>query len=59
MDRAEMISRVAQAWASMNGKAEAFDRCREDPWIDLSQGYVYMGHMADAEELLKRAGLIE
>lgn len=56
-----VVERFARAWASMDGKAEAFDRERGQPIPDLnemeSSGWTghYVGYMEDARELLKRA----
>lgn len=56
-----IIERFARAWASIDGKVEAFDRERgqmapdkEDWERDGFTGH-YMGYMAEAAELLKRA----
>lgn len=49
-----LIEQVARAWASIDGKAELFDSEKE------ADGYgtgVYMGYVAEADELLKRSGL--
>lgn len=56
-----IIERFARAWASIDGKVEAFDRergkpipAKDDMERDGFTGH-YVGYMADAEELLKRA----
>lgn len=53
-----VIERVARAWASMDGNAAAFDRCKEDAEREKVEGR-YRGYMADAEELIRRAGIKE
>ena len=55
-----VVERFARAWASIDGKVEAFDRERGVPIPDDIEavGFTghYLGYMAEAEELLKRAG---
>ena len=57
-----IVERFARAWASIDGKAEAFDRERGKPIPDIEDmddsGFTghYVGYMEDAKELLKRAG---
>lgn len=57
-----IVERFARAWASIDGKAEAFDREKGKPMPDPeeweAEGWTghFDGYMAEAEELLKRAG---
>lgn len=51
----EIVEAFARAWASIDGKGERFDECKENPEAEEHYGY-YEGYMADARELLKRAG---
>lgn len=57
-----VIERFARAWASIDGKSAEFDRERGKPIPykdDIEEeGWTghYVGYMAEAEELLKRAG---
>lgn len=44
---------VAEAWASIDGRLEAFRACKADPTREETEGR-YGGYMADAEELIKR-----
>lgn len=55
---AGMIERIARAWASIDGKVDLFDACKAAPKREQTEGY-YGGYMAEAEELAKRAGLLE
>lgn len=50
----ELTGKVARAWASIDGKAELFDK--ENGCTRYGTG-TYVGYMADAEELLRRSGL--
>ena len=52
----EIVEKVARAWASIDGKADDFDKCKADPDLDMAQGY-YMGYMEEAKELMKRSDL--
>lgn len=53
-----VVERFARAWASIDGKAEAFDRERGTAieYDDPSYTGHFEGYMAEAKELLKRAG---
>lgn len=44
---------VAEAWASIDGKLTAYQRCRNDPAVEAEMGH-YEGYLADAEELISR-----
>jgi len=46
------VEDVARAWASIDGKVGEFDKGRRDP-CEASGHYV--GYMAEAEELMRRA----
>lgn len=58
----EVVERFARAWASIDGRLADFDRERnlalppEEEWD--SEGWTghYIGYMAEARELLERAG---
>ena len=56
-----IIERFARAWASIDGKVDTFDRERGKPIPHMDdmkeEGWTghYVGYMAEAEELLKRA----
>ncbi len=52
----DAIEMVARAWASIDGKLEQFTNCKADDALDAIDGY-YMGYVADAEELIERAGV--
>jgi hypothetical protein len=43
---------VAEAWASVNGRAEIFAECRADAALDEERGY-YSGYVAEARELIR------
>lgn len=51
-----IVERFARAWASIDGKAEAFDRERDGMDYD-NPAYTghFEGYMAEAHELLVRA----
>jgi hypothetical protein len=57
-----IVERFARAWASIDGKAEVFDRERgmgipdHEDWEELKFTGHFEGYMAEAAELLKRAG---
>lgn len=57
-----IVERFARAWASMDGKVETFDRERglgipdQEDWKDMNFTGHFEGYMAEAAELLKRAG---
>lgn len=44
---------LAEAWASLSGKAEKFRQCKADPALDDTQGY-YHGYLCAADELARR-----
>ena len=53
-----VVERVARAWASMDGKADLFDKGKANPRWDLEEGPGhYAGYIADAEALIERANL--
>jgi len=45
---------VAKAWASIDGRLEGFEECKNNPEADEIDGH-YSGYLSDAEELLRRA----
>lgn len=53
-----IVERFARAWASIDGKSEAFDRERgiAPDYDDPEYTGHFEGYMAEARELLKRAG---
>ncbi len=53
-----IVERFARAWASIDGKTEAFDRERGGGMEYDDPAYTghFEGYMAEAKELLKRAG---
>lgn len=53
----EIVEKVARAWASIDGKAEAFDEGKKGFTEDLNVGGHYMGYMEEAKELLKRSDM--
>lgn len=55
----EMKERVARAWASIDGKLDKYERCREAPTFEyeIELGGYYNGYLADAEALIKRSGI--
>lgn len=59
---AEVVERFARAWASIDGRLEEFDRERnkalppEEAWESQEWTGHYIGYMAEARELLERAG---
>lgn len=54
----DLIERVARAWASIDGKAETFDREKAIVYPNWEgDSGTYEGYMTEAEELLKRSGL--
>jgi|GEM_PF-6640958 hypothetical protein len=59
----EMIERVARAWATMDGKADLFDREKGLPISehidDPTFTGAYEGYMEDARELMRRSELIK
>jgi hypothetical protein len=46
-------NKVAEAWASMDGRAGVFHLCRVDPISEIIAGR-YAGYMADAKSLIER-----
>ena len=54
----DLRHRVARAWASIDGKAELFNRCQVDPEFEDTAGY-YGGYLADADALIERADIKE
>lgn len=58
----EMIERVARAWATMDGKADLFDREKGLPISehidDPAFTGAHEGYMEEARELMRRSGLI-
>lgn len=58
----EVVERFARAWASIDGRLEDFDRERnkalppEEAWGSEEWTGHYIGYMAEARELLERAG---
>ena len=52
----EIVENIARAWASIDGKADFFDRGKADPDYDNDMGY-YMGYIEETKELLKRSGI--
>lgn len=58
----EVVERFARAWASIDGRLAGFDRERhkalppEEEWDSEDWTGHYIGYMAEARELLKRAG---
>lgn len=59
----EMIERVARAWATMDGKADLFDR---EKGLQISEHIddptftgAYEGYMEEARELMRRSDLIK
>lgn len=59
----EMIERVARAWATMDGKADLFDREKGLPISehidDPTFTGAYEGYMEEARELMRRSDLIK
>lgn len=53
-----LVERTARAWASMDGKAEAFDACKADPAREETEGR-YGGYLTEAKELLRRSGVAD
>lgn len=54
----DMIEAVARAWASIDGKLDAFEREREGmDYDDPKYTGHYEGYLAEAKELLARSGL--
>jgi hypothetical protein len=58
MNKSQMIEAVAESWASMDGKSDEFQRCKNDTDTDNILG-TFSGYMAEAEELLKRSKVID
>lgn len=60
-DPENLVERIARAWASMDGKVDAFDRENGMSVVDNygKDGFTghYAGYMEDAAELLRRAGV--
>lgn len=58
----EVVERFARAWASIDGRLAEFDRERnrplppEEEWDSEDWTGHYIGYMAEARELLERAG---
>ena len=58
----EVVERFARAWASIDGRLDEFDRERnrplppEEAWDGETWTGHYIGYMAEARELLERAG---
>jgi hypothetical protein len=52
----DFIENFARAWASMDGKAEEFDKCKADPQYDMGHGY-YMGYIEETREVFQRSGM--
>jgi hypothetical protein len=58
----EVVERFARAWASIDGRLEDFDRERKkallppEAWESEEWTGHYIGYMAEARELLERAG---
>jgi hypothetical protein len=58
----EVVERFARAWASIDGRLEDFDRERNralppaEAWETEEWTGHYIGYMAEARELLERAG---
>ena len=50
----ETIEALADAWASMNGKVDAFRAGKGAASLEDEPGGHYSGYMADAQEMLKR-----
>lgn len=48
------VEDLARAWASMDGKRDAFDAGRDKDIMEDEAGY-YAGYMCETEEILKRA----
>jgi phosphoserine phosphatase len=44
---------LAEAWASIDGKAEQFKSCKADSEAEDLMGF-YEGYLADAQEMIKR-----
>lgn len=54
---AKAIDALAEAWASIDGKAEIYQKEKADPNADvMAEGYqgVFMGYQSEAEELISR-----
>lgn len=49
----DFVECCAEAWASIDGYAEAFAACKADKARDDKEGR-YSGYMLDADELLRR-----
>lgn len=61
MDEDGLCESIARAWASMDGRQDLFDRERK---LSVSEAIdspsftgTYLGYMAEARELMRRAGL--
>jgi len=51
--------RIARAWASIDGKADVFDRERRVKGLSVHPDTgTYEGYMAEARELMKRSGIM-
>lgn len=48
------VEDLARAWASMDGKRDAFDEGRNKSVMEDKTGH-YAGYVVEAEEILKRA----
>jgi hypothetical protein len=51
--RDEAIEKLAEAWASIDGKLQEFRACKRSRKTEDKNGY-YLGYFYDADELLKR-----
>lgn len=47
----DVIEAIADSWASLDGRAEAFRACKSDQELEEQKGY-FGGYMADAAALL-------
>lgn len=52
-DEPAAVEALAEAWASIDGKAEKFLACKADRDVEMKGGY-YRGYLADAEALIER-----
>jgi hypothetical protein len=50
----DIIEEIARAWASIDGKAELFDRCKADQSSEDEFGH-FEGYMSEARELVNRS----
>ena len=52
-DDSAAVEALAEAWASMDGKAEKFRACKADREAEMKMGH-YRGYLADAEGMIER-----